>query len=62
VANPGLFKEADQDGRYAADNREFEAGEPHRSRENGSRWQGFGWPACSVGRWLIERCHNLARL
>ena len=53
---------------YAAENVEFEEGEPekwswsttavwtgtHRSRGNGSPWQGFGWPACLVGRWAIR--------
>ena len=59
---------------YAADNREFDEGEPERvvvvdggyldmnapiARGRIAR-QGFGWPACLIERWVIERCLNLA--
>ena len=26
----------------------------HRSHANASRWQGFGWPAYLIGRWVIR--------
>jgi hypothetical protein len=54
--------------RYAADNHEFDEGEPEkvvlvddgylvcpqRSRGHGSRWQRSGWPAYLVGRWMLS--------